>query len=196
MIGEDMKTNDQAADCVQFAGFSKRLNAFAFDYLVILGYIVVLTAVTLGTVWALAKIGLPVSWPDDPLIGDLIAFLTLVLPVVLYFASQECSVQMGTCGKRKVGLKVPDGRSKRLTFKRALARSLLKFLPWQLAHTSLFHIDGWPLAPQDPSLTAYLGFALVWVVVIGYIASTLLSKDHRAIYDRVVGAQVIVTHSE
>jgi hypothetical protein len=47
---------------VQFAGFAKRLKAFAFDFVSILAYIIVLFG-----------------------LGDLIAFLTLLLPVILYF---------------------------------------------------------------------------------------------------------------
>lgn len=126
-----------------------------------------------------------------PASRDAVAFVTIVLPVILYFALQEGSTRQGTWGKRKVGLRVTalDGRP--LPVRRAFVRSAVKFLPWQIAHTCLFHIPGWPLAPAAPPAWVMVGFALVWLLVITYLAMIGFDRSHRTPYDGLAGSQVI-----
>jgi len=79
-----------------------------------------------------------------------------------------------------------------LTRKQALVRSLLKFLPWQIAHTSIFHIQ--EVVPgQEPAPFDITGFVLVWVLVGIYVISALISKERRTPYDWAAGSYVIVT---
>jgi hypothetical protein len=79
-----------------------------------------------------------------------------------------------------------------LTFGQAFLRSFLKFLPWQIAHTSLFHWEGWPFAPAEPTVMVLVGFGLVYLLVGIYIVSALVSKKHRTPYDWAAGSYVIV----
>jgi uncharacterized RDD family membrane protein YckC len=160
----------------QYAGFAIRLKAFALDYLIILVYIVVLFGVNFGII--LAGGGLEeVSLLFASLITkDAIAFLTLILPVILYFSLQESSDHQGTWGKRKVGLRMVTTEGETLTRWRAFVRSLIKFLPWQIAHTSLYHWEGWPFAPVDPPPMVIVGFGLTYILVGIYIAAALISK--------------------
>ncbi|UCD41055.1 MAG: RDD family protein, partial [Chloroflexota bacterium] len=120
-------------DGTQYAGFGTRLKAFGFDYLLIAAYILLLFGVTLTILRMMNALGRPVSLPGNPLLGDLTAFVTLVLPVILYFSLQESSSRQSTWGKRKWGLLVVNGKGERLTFGLAFIRSFLKFLPWQIA---------------------------------------------------------------
>lgn len=175
----------------QYAGFAKRLKAFAFDYLIILIYIAVLFGVNFGLI--LAGGGLDEVSPlfASPVAKDAIAFLTLVLPVILYFSLQESSPHQGTWGKRKVGLRVVDAKGETLTGWRAFLRSLVKFLPWQIAHTSLYHWDGWPFAPAEPGPMVFAGFVLIYVLVGVYIVSALITKKHRTPYDWAAGSYVV-----
>jgi hypothetical protein len=84
---------------------------------------------------------------------------------------------------RKDGLLVVDDNRENLTRWRAFLRSFLKFLSWQIAHTSLFHWEGWPFAPAEPTLLVVVGFGLVYLLVGIYVASALNSKSHRIPYD-------------
>ncbi len=92
-----------------------RLLAFALDYLVIAAYALGLAAVTLLAANPLR--GLLTALLATPASRDAVAFVTVVLPVSLYFALQEGSARQGTWGKRKLGLRVtgldggplPDG---------------------------------------------------------------------------------------
>ena len=111
--------------------------------------------------------------------------------VSLYFTLQESSVRQATWGKRKLGLCVVTATGDRLSRTRAFIRALVKLLPWQLAHTSIYHIPGWPLAPEDLTPFSMVGLILVWVLVGSYALSALISKTHRTPYDWVSGAYVV-----
>ena len=172
-MGENVETNSAE---IQYAGFGTRLKAFAFDYIPIAAYFIFLFGLTMAFTWVMSSLGRSLIWPSNPLVGDLIAFLTLVLPVILYFTLQESSPRQATWGKRKAGLLVVNGREERLTGGRAFLRSFLKILPWQIAHTSLFHWEGWPFAPVEPTLMVLVGFGLVYLLVVIYRPQGLFGR--------------------
>jgi len=175
---------------VECAGLGKRLKAFALDYLIVLAYILVLATVNYGLIPAGGALDRFSPFFASPIGRDTIAFLTLILPVILYFALQESSSRGATWGKRKAGIQVVSLVGARLTFGRALVRSALKFLPWQIAHTSIYHIPGLPFAPEQPSPMVMAGFVLTYVLVGLYILSALLTKRHRTPYDWAAGSWV------
>jgi uncharacterized RDD family membrane protein YckC len=174
------------------ASFTKRLKAFGFDYLIISGYILLLITATFAVIKIAGLLGLSLRWPEKPILADLMAFFTLILPVILYFTLQEGSPKQATWGKRKAGIRAVNANGETLTRLQAFIRSLAKLLPWQIAHTCLFHIPGLPLAPVEPSSTVMAGFALVYLLVGIYVASALISKKHRTPYDWASGSYVVV----
>lgn len=172
------------------AGVRPRLLAFTLDYLVIAAYALGLAAVTLLAANPLR--GPLTALLATPASRDAVAFVTMVLPVSLYFALQEGSARQGTWGKRRLGLRVTGVDGGPLPMGRALVRAAVKFLPWQIAHTCLFHIPGWPLAPAAPPAWVIAGFGLVWLLVLGYLAMLAFSKSHRTPYDRLAGSEVLM----
>jgi uncharacterized RDD family membrane protein YckC len=186
-----MKIPNRIPDDVQYAGFAKRLKAFAFDYLIILVYIIVLAGVNFGIILRGRLLEEIFPYIASPVVKDVIAFLTLILPVILYFTLQESSHRQGTWGKQKAGIRVVNVQGDTLTTMQAFVRSLVKFLPWQIAHTSIYQIKEFvPGGPSEPfDIT---GFVLVYVLVGIYILSALILKKHRTPYDWVSGAYVIV----
>ncbi|MBI5934827.1 MAG: RDD family protein [Chloroflexi bacterium] len=187
-----METPPEVPNNIHYAGFAKRLTAFAFDYLIICGYIALLIAATLAVFKIAEFMGLSLGWPENPLLADLMAFVTLILPVILYFTLQESSPRQATWGKRKAGIRAVNANGETLTRLQAFVRSLVKFLPWQIAHTSIYHIEGLPFAPVEPSPMVITGFVLVYLLVGIYVASALISKKHRTPYDWASGSYVIV----
>lgn len=166
----------------------RRLLAFLLDYLVITVYIVVLTLVTQGAMLA----GVPVTdMFANPIRADLFAFILLILPVMLYFALSESGPRRATWGKSRLHLCVTDGGGRRLTFPRALLRSAVKFLPWQIAHTSLFQIPGWPLNATTIPTGSVIGFILVWLLIFVYLGFLLFHPARRTPYDFAAGSMVI-----
>lgn len=171
-------------------GLFRRIAAFALDYLVSAGYLVVLAIV--GS--ALAFGPLKDEWQTlvaSPARMDGLAFLTAVLPVVLYFTLLESSRAGATWGKRRMGLRVIRMGGGRLNRRRALVRSLVKFLPWQLAHTCLFHIPGWPVEPQEPPAWVMAGLVLAMAAVGFCLVTLAVGPTRRAPHDWVAGSRVV-----
>ncbi|MEM8857736.1 MAG: RDD family protein [Chloroflexota bacterium] len=173
-----MKTEPVKFDFVVAPAW-KRIVAFAWDYLVISLYIVILASISTGLIVFVGG-GL---FPDNPVLWDLISFVTLILPIICYFALQESSIHQATWGKRQAGLIVVSQSGESLTKGQAFLRSLVKFLPWQIAHTSLFQIEGWPLDVQEVSPASTAGLTLVWILVGIYLAAMFFSKSRRTPYD-------------
>ncbi|MCE7984441.1 MAG: RDD family protein [Caldilinea sp. CFX5] len=169
-----------------YAGFWVRVAAFALDYLLIAIYLVVLFVIGLA---------LDLAWPTlqltlfaGPTSGHIVSFLLVTLPVSLYFALSEASAQQATWGKRKMGLQVTDTAGRRLSLARSLGRTVLKFIPWELAHTLIWQVR---FAPADEGAWISAGFVLVWVLVGANLVSLLLRKNHQTLYDWLAGAYVI-----
>jgi uncharacterized RDD family membrane protein YckC len=176
-----------------FANLRLRTAAFLFDYLIISAYIIVLiiVSVLLGSGPLRQQFQGLFANPNS---GEITAFLLLVLPVILYFALCESSSWQATWGKRKMGLRVINAQGERLSFGRSFVRSLIKFLPWELAHACIWRIPGWPLNPQTPPLIISAGLILVWFIVAAYLISLLMSKKHQTLYDMAAGSYVVLTH--
>ena len=162
----------------------RRLAAFGLDYLVIVAYAIVLFLVTRLMVGPL-EVPESFGWRVD-----LLAFGTLVLPVILYFSLSEASRSGGTWGKRQVGICVVSREGTRISVPQSLMRSSAKFAPWQIAHTCLFHIPGWPLHPDAASKWMLGTYGAVGLAVISLL-SLFLSRGHRTVYDLVAGTSVI-----
>ena len=172
-----------------FASPWRRIAAWSLDYLVIAAYLVVLTAVSLG----LKATGLRSTFNaamSGAATAELLGFLLLTLPVVLYFAILEASPWQATLGKRALGLIVVRDSRGRLPFGRAIVREAVRFLPWELSHALLWRIA---LAPDRGSMPAWatFGFAGVYLLVFAYLATLFIGSQHRTIYDRLAGSYVL-----
>ena len=168
-----------------YAGFWQRVKAFAFDYLIILGFLVVITLLFLiinrfssGFQWLFAS----------RIQAQVIGILLLTLPVTLYFAISESSNRQATWGKRRMGLRVADDNGERISFLRSFSRTLLKFVPWELSHTLIWNIS---FAPEASSTMINYGFGLVYVLIGLNIASMLMTKKHQTIYDLIAKTFVV-----
>ena len=195
MLDEDntvIENSNGTLTTAHFAGLRKRFIAFGFDFLLIFAYVLILLGISISITVTIGPLEQIHPMFASPVYMDLLAFVILVLPVILYFTLQESSSRQATWGKRKAGLQVVNARGTRLTRKQAFVRSLLKFLPWQIAHTSIFHIEGLPFNPSEPTPLVISGFVLVWVLLGIYAISVLVSKKHRTPYDWVAGAYVVV----
>ncbi len=176
----DLQANNATAK-MNHAGLVLRLRALLWDYLLILLYIMLLV------VLSLLLPALQIFF-RQPVQSDVAAFVVLVLPVVLYFAIAESSQQGATWGKQKLGLRVIRVDGGRLEIWRSLLRSLIKFLPWQLAHTAIFHSSENGMLSQ---LVLWLLYLSAYGLVILYLLMVWQSATHRSLYDRVAGSIVV-----
>ena len=106
----------------------RRVLAFAMDWLVM----VLWGGVLFGTVMVVTGGNAP--QPANPWMAQAIGFLTMTVPVTLYFALCECSAMRGSVGKRILGLIVSRETGERLPFGSALLRNGAKFVPWEFGH--------------------------------------------------------------
>ena len=160
-----------------YAGFWQRAGAFALDYVIVLFYLAAITLLSL-LINSLFSVN---QWLfSDRVRAQLVASLLITLPVTLYFAFGESSVQQATWGKKRLGLKVTDINGERISFWRSLARTLLKFIPWEVSHTLIWEIS---FPPQANSPLINYGFILVYVVIGLNIASLLMNRKHQTLYD-------------
>lgn len=160
-----------------FAGFWSRAAAFALDYVLILSYLAVLALTMLVlnsflgiTAWMFA----------ERVRAQVTGFLLVTLPVTLYFSFGESSARKATWGKAKLRIQVTDRRGKRIGLWRALARTGLKFIPWELSHTLI-----WTITFSNAEVPAWVhyGFVLVYGWIGLNLASLVLTKKHQALYD-------------
>ena len=172
-----------------YAGFWQRVAAFALDYILILGYLlgIALLSLFVNQVFSANQ------WLfGDRVRAQFVAFLLVTLPVTLYFAVSESSMQQATWGKRRLKLKVADRNGNRISFRRAFARTLLKFMPWEVSHTLIWQIY---FSPEGEFAWINYGFALVYLLLGLNVVSLVITKTNQTVYDLLTSIYVISFHS-
>jgi uncharacterized RDD family membrane protein YckC len=167
-----------------YGSFWQRVKAFLFDYVLILVYLAIITLIFL----LLRNISGIIEWLfADRIRAQITGFFILTLPVSLYFAIGEASLQQATWGKQRVGLKVEDRSGNRIGFGRSLVRTILKFVPWELSHTLLWNIA---FSIGSSTLINY-GYALVYLLIGLNIVSVFLTQTKQSFYDLIAGTVVV-----
>jgi uncharacterized RDD family membrane protein YckC len=164
----------------------RRGAALLVDYLVISGYLVVLVAVGV----ALQFSGAVNPLTARPLLGQLIGFVVLTLPVMVFLAMSESSPAAGSPGKRRLGLRVAlaDGAGQ-ISLMRALVRNGAKLTPWELAHAAIWQYTASPPATIELVPNVLLGAS--WSLVALNVVCMLVHPGRRALHDLVAGTSVI-----
>ena len=171
-----------------YAGFWLRVKAFVWDYFVILGYLILLAVFGL----ILDQISGTAQWMfANRVRAQVSGFLLGTLPVMLYFAAGEASPGQATWGKRKMKLKVMDQNGERVHFPRAFARTLLKFIPWELSHALIWQLR---FLPDTSSAVINYGFALVYILVGLNLACSSMTSSRQTVYDLLAGTYVMAGH--
>lgn len=164
---------------------SRRLAAFALDYIWIALYLLVLAGV--GSYLAFGPLApQAAALFASPVVSDLIILALTVLPVTLYFARQEAA-RGGTWGKRRLGLRVVRADGAHPSFGRTLLRAGVKFTPWQIAHLGVARL----IRLAEPPAWALAAGILSLVLVAGYVALLYLSPSHRTVHDLAAGTMVV-----
>lgn len=168
------------------AGLGPRCAAFLWDYVILAGYVSLLVALGLllqrsGPEWIASRF-------SGPWTGELMGFMTLTLPVSLYFALCESSPAQATWGKRKRRLRVVDVAGARIGFARAWSRTLLKLVPWELTHALIWQAR---FTDGEPPGWFTGGLVLVWLLIGANALAIWSSASHQALHDRGAGTLVV-----
>lgn len=119
--------------------------------------------------------------------AELFGFVTITLPVSLYFAIMEASLRQATWGKSRARLKVVDIKEgKPLSLARSLGRTTMKFIPWELSHACIWYIRFHP----ESSWPFTIGIIVVFLLVGLNMTLLVLSRTHQTLYDIIAGTTV------
>jgi uncharacterized RDD family membrane protein YckC len=162
--------------------FGTRIIAFLWDYVIVLGYIILL----IGVSFPARPLLLPL-FTTNPCLAEMTGFLFLTLPVYLYFAVCEGTTSHATWGKRRMGLFVAGSYGQPIGLAASLLRSALKFAPWELAHFTIWHMV---LPSAYPNYFIYSLLGIVYGLVILYVISPLWSSNKQTVYDYISGTVV------
>jgi uncharacterized RDD family membrane protein YckC len=172
---------------IRYAGLSARIIAFVWDYIILAVYLMVFFAISLGVNAVFPDALAPLF--SSALSSQAVGFLLVTLPITLYFALCESSPWQATWGKRRRGLAVIGTGSKRIRFPHALARTVLKFIPWELSHFLIWQAN---FAGSDPPGWITAGFVLVWLLVIANAIRVWRSGTGQSFYDWMTGTYVVI----
>lgn len=128
------------------------------------------------------------AWMQNGLLSWVYVFSTVSLPVWLYYSLLESSSRQATFGMRLLRLQVADTKGKRISFGRALLRTVVKLLPFELNHLVLFlPTPIW----GDPSPGFRFGFVIVNALMILYIATAVLTRRKQSVHDLIARTIVV-----
>ncbi|WP_026703133.1 RDD family protein [Salibacterium aidingense] len=166
------------------ASFYLRVKAFLFDYLLMAAYGAVL--------FFLSTVLFPSiqQWfSGGAATAQTVGFLLVTLPVSLYFIVSDSVIGGQSFGKRKTGIQVVDHQYHALSVPRAVVRTVLKFLPWELSHSMVYRmVDS---GGGDVPWELYLQVALVYFFIFTYVLLAVFTKKKQSLYDKLTGTQVI-----
>jgi uncharacterized RDD family membrane protein YckC len=164
----------------------RRILAFLIDYIVIATYGVLLFLINVR----FNEIYSHFEKISHPIQAQLIGFLTLSLPVVLYFTLFENSARLGTPGKWLLNLKVVSTDFEKTPFHCLAIRNAIKFLPWEMAHICIHW--GFYYMNMGKGLPAwfYLGNGLSMAMAALFVIWIFTDSENRTFYEKWSGTRV------
>ena len=130
--------------------------------------------------------GIGTEWMKDPFNMHLYVLLSISLPVYLYFTLQDKNTK-GSLGKRFMGLQISQEDGGSIGFGKALLRTVIKLLPWEIAHMGVIYPQ--PLYYQEVGelrILCLVGLALLLI----YFLSIVFSAKSQSLYDALLGTFV------
>lgn len=127
--------------------------------------------------------------PTTPRATWHLQLLEFSLPAWLYFVLADASARGATIGKRLLGLRVVTAAGGRLTWSRALSRTAIKLLPWELSHAAAFAL-GERFGELTTLQSVLLGLANLLAVV--WLVLAFVSRGERSVHDRCCATRVVV----
>lgn len=170
-----------------YAGLLLRSIAYVIDCIIAFG----IFAATQLLVFKLMREALGVSeeWFRSGINTELYTLMTISLPVWLYFALCEQSAAQATVGKRFMKLRVADAMSRRrISFPRSLLRTIVKLLPWEIAHLSNNLPEPLWYMPE-PEFR--IGFVAAGLLMGVYVATVALTEKKQGLHDLIARTVIL-----
>lgn len=163
--------------------FFRRVLAFFIDYIIIIVYAILLFLVSN---FLKNTFNIILSF-NSPFKNQVLSFFLLTLPVFLYFFLSEKGAYKATFGKRLLALEVVNRENDKGGI---FIRNFLKLLPWEIAHTGVYHIIYSNQQQQEISLWVWCALIIPQIIVLFYFTSILATKGTKSIYDNLAKTMV------
>lgn len=179
------------------AGFARRFAAFLIDVTIVLVAVVFLLQLVLAPLTdAFGPGWVRVGWFYAGY-----TLLTVSLPIWLYFAGYEASSERATLGKQWLGLMVTGTDGGRAALPRTLLRTILKLLPFEIAHLAVAlpanpfvdPLTGRSTMPtlEDLGGSLVAGLLVAMLLLGASLLTIALHPDRRAPHDLAAGTYVM-----
>jgi uncharacterized RDD family membrane protein YckC len=162
-----------------FGLLGRRIAAYLLDILILFGIL----APTGQIILRLFDAAAPRTGPE---IARVILW-NFSLPAWFYFILSDHSASGETAGKRLLRLQIRTVNGKRLSIRRALARTAVKLLPWELVHVSAFALAT-DLSRFSP--TQAVGLIAANLLTAVYLGIAVATRGRRSAHDYVAGTFV------
>jgi uncharacterized RDD family membrane protein YckC len=176
---------------LQRPAFLRRVAALLIDYALILGWMAVVAAGSAIVALVTGGYANWLAWGTGA--AQLLGFAVLVLPVGVYLFLSESSARQATLGKRALGMRVVGLRGGRPGRLRVLVRTVVKLLPWEVAHFFVWHTVDVASRGGDvvfpPWLTA--GLIVADLLPVAYVLVVALHPQRRGPHDLAAGTRVV-----
>ena len=166
------------------ATFIIRFRAFLIDYIIIFAYLVLLVVLNVFLFPSMQEL-----FQGSLIKAQFIGFLMVTLPISIYFILSDSVFGGQSFGKKKMEIQVVGANGKALSIPRAIFRTVLKFLPWELSHFLVYRLVfiGDEAVPLSYSLIGAVIYALMFV----YILTAIFTKKKQSLYDIIAKTYVV-----
>lgn len=178
------------------APLKKRFGALIIDYFVILAYALCLLAVTMLVYYFFFDGVLEVNSQSAQWGFHALGFVSLTLPVGMYFYITESGSRHATFGKRVAKLVVVGKNGAVATKVQILTRTVVKLLPWEFAHTFVYQLMYYGHDGATPPAWVMIGLIIANIIPLAYVITILCRKDRRGPHDLVAGTLVAITQEK
>jgi uncharacterized RDD family membrane protein YckC len=112
-----------------------------------------------------------------PVNGQIIGFLTLTVPVFLYFFLSEAGSKRASIGKRINKIRVYLFNESGITTIQIFYRNIFKLLPWEIAHTGVHWLMYYLRSSRETPAWVYLLLIIPQIIVLVYLTSIIVQKE-------------------
>lgn len=128
--------------------------------------------------------------------GQLVAFLSLTLPVLLYLVSFEYSSKQASLGKQICKLQVRNIHGGKASLQSIILRNVVKLLPWEIAHAFVQALFYFINKNEEPPVWVWIGLIIPQLAAFIYFITPVLNKKGKGINDLIAKTIVVRTTSQ
>jgi uncharacterized RDD family membrane protein YckC len=161
-----------------------RIGALLIDFLLI-------------ALYATCLFGVVYFFTDDkplvfsPYMGQLVAFLSLTLPVLLYLICFEYSSKQASLGKQICKLQVRSINGGKASLQSIIIRNVIKLLPWEVAHAFVQALFYFINKNEEPPVWVWIGLIIPQLAAFVYFITPVLNEKGKGINDLIANTIVV-----